>query len=172
MAKIKGNNGGPAGPRFLRKTDAAAILALLGLTGVLVWLTVVDSDKSNVSRRAIWVSCLLGPFGVILRWKLSVYNTAQPAALSWFPVGTYLANMIAVVIDYILAVTPDSNPYSDPNSNSSSSASADVQQFPYPVLSFKALAERTAQGKNLFLSGACGRAVTLFIERSARVDKG
>lgn len=59
---------------------------------------------SGCSRRAQWLAVLFGPFGCTLRWLLSKYNYKLHGHWKWLPVGTFAANMIACIVDYILGV--------------------------------------------------------------------
>lgn len=54
----------------------------------------------------IWLSAILGPVGAIVRWQLARLNQGTVIkAKYWsaFPLGTFLANIIASTIDTVLA---------------------------------------------------------------------
>lgn len=81
--------------------------ALLSCT-TAAWciLAGLDHREQHAGRRSQWFALLLAPFGAVLRWLLSGYNSRLPRPLHWFPAGTFAANMLACGIDYVLmAVT-------------------------------------------------------------------
>jgi fluoride ion exporter CrcB/FEX len=47
---------------------------------------------------------LFGPPGCFLRWYLSRFNYKLPGHWKWLPCGTFAANMIACLVDYIVGV--------------------------------------------------------------------
>ncbi len=55
-------------------------------------------------RRAQWLAVLFGPPGCFLRWYLSRFNYKLPGHWKWLPCGTFAANMIACLVDYIVGV--------------------------------------------------------------------
>ena len=84
-------------------TFACAMLVCFLLTILWVVLAVVDNERKHSGRRQQWFALLFAPFGCILRWLLSMLNTrSNKTRLSWFPLGTFLANVIACVVDYII----------------------------------------------------------------------
>jgi fluoride ion exporter CrcB/FEX len=49
--------------------------------------------------RQLWISCLLGPFGTLLRWKLSTLNgKLRLDNWKWFPIGTFSSNFIGSIV--------------------------------------------------------------------------
>lgn len=52
-------------------------------------------DRDMPQRRSNWASAMFAPLGAVVRWRLSVLNSRLPR----FPLGTFLANMLAVVLD-------------------------------------------------------------------------
>lgn len=87
----------------LTVTFLACVLLCLVLTVLWVVLAVVDSERKHSGRRQQWFALLFAPFGCILRWLLSKLNTgSNRKILPWFPLGTFLANMIACCIDFII----------------------------------------------------------------------
>lgn len=72
--------------------SAALCIALLTLAAVGVAL---DNDQT---RKSYWMACIFAPFGVILRWQLSVHlNGRHP----WLPLGTLSANILASCVDAV-----------------------------------------------------------------------
>lgn len=97
---------------FLKKKAAGislvhylVLLLYVGVNAALVTgIVLEDSDTVlSRSRRARFCAVILAPFGVVTRWYLSNFNGKLPGTLSWFPIGTFLANMLASSIDAILA---------------------------------------------------------------------
>lgn len=55
----------------------------------------------NSSRRRNWASVALAPLGATLRWALATrYNRTVPNG--GFPMGTFIANILATLIDFII----------------------------------------------------------------------
>jgi len=48
--------------------------------------------------RIVCLSSILSPFGAIIRWILSRYNGFLSGSWHWFPLGTFITNMLASVI--------------------------------------------------------------------------
>jgi len=74
---------------------------------VLVCMTVATSlgvayETKHVWLRQIWLALLLGPLGCLCRWLLSRLNYQIEGKWKWFPLGTYMANMLATTIDFCL----------------------------------------------------------------------
>jgi len=68
----------------------SAILLTLAAVGVGL-----DPDQT---RKSYWMACIFAPFGVILRWQLSVHlNGRHP----WLPLGTLAANVLACCFDAV-----------------------------------------------------------------------
>ncbi|GAB4817231.1 hypothetical protein N2152v2_004277 [Parachlorella kessleri] len=80
------------------KTDCAALLGLLGMTAALAVGTALETGHTWL--RQIWIAILFGPLGCTLRWWLSRYNYKLHGSWSWFPIGTFVANMLATAIDF------------------------------------------------------------------------
>lgn len=82
--------------------------ALLSCT-TAAWciLAGLDHREQHAGRRSQWFALLLAPFGAVLRWLLSGYNSRLPRPLHWFPAGTFAANMLACGIDYVLMVSSE-----------------------------------------------------------------
>ena len=89
----------------LHLTTAACALLCIMLTSLWIVLAILDSERRQSVRRQHWFALLFAPLGCVLRWLLSKLNTVE-RPLRWFPVGTFVANMIACSIDFIIgAVT-------------------------------------------------------------------
>ncbi|CAK0780113.1 hypothetical protein CVIRNUC_004940 [Coccomyxa viridis] len=87
---------------FHRKTNLA-VIAMTGLmTALFIALTVLDREPQHQARRGQWLAVLLGPFGCTTRWLLSKTNYKLRGRWNWLPVGTFAANMLGCLVDYIL----------------------------------------------------------------------
>lgn len=64
------------------------LLTSLGIAGAVL-------DNRDSTRRSFWASAMFAPVGAVLRWRLSPLNRIRPA----FPIGTFLANITAVLLD-------------------------------------------------------------------------
>lgn len=76
--------------------------ALWGLSGVLFrkW-----HDGGNASGQ-LWLACIVGPFGVWVRWFLARLNgrgLGRNGTLKWIPFGTLIANVLAACVMASLA---------------------------------------------------------------------
>ncbi|KAI0564677.1 putative fluoride ion transporter CrcB [Gracilaria domingensis] len=79
----------------------ATVFAFFGLYGAMVTGAIFDSTSFSVShRRFFWMSGVFAPFGALLRWWLSRFNGKGER----FPLGTFGANMTAMVLDLSIAV--------------------------------------------------------------------
>ncbi|CAJ2638507.1 fluoride export protein 1-like isoform X2 [Trifolium pratense] len=80
------------------------ILGLLwGLSGVLM-----IAEFRNGENSFLWIACIVGPFGVWIRWLLSRLNghgLGSRDLLNWIPFGTLIANVSAACIMAALATT-------------------------------------------------------------------
>ena len=53
--------------------------------------------------RTLWLSCLWGPFGTFLRWKLATLNgKLRIDNWQWFPIGTFSSNVFASVVSCLI----------------------------------------------------------------------
>lgn len=87
----------------LTPTFLVCLVLCLLLTVLWIVLAIVDNERKHSGRRQQWFALLFAPFGCILRWLLSKLNTrSDKHILPWFPLGTYLANMIACIVDLII----------------------------------------------------------------------
>lgn len=73
-------------------------------------------DVHNPTRRKLWMGCAVGPLGTWMRWFLSKLNgqgitIGSRPRFKWFPLGTFLANSVAVIAEAGMALyqcrTPD-----------------------------------------------------------------
>ena len=100
----------PACMRWQRLcVDVWTTLQLLTLTGVSLAYAYLDTRDPQAqvatTRAYFWFSILFGPAGCLLRWWLSFLNVRfKEGVLSWFPLGTFLANQLACVIDFNIAL--------------------------------------------------------------------
>jgi fluoride ion exporter CrcB/FEX len=80
-----------------QRTFAFWLFALVATYAVLLAMCVLAYVKdANWSRRTIYLSCIVGPAGALLRWQLAeLLNGKIPC----FPLGTFLANTIASAAD-------------------------------------------------------------------------
>jgi fluoride ion exporter CrcB/FEX len=81
------------------------VFTFLLLTALLIWGFLFYDGTDPVSRnyRNQFLSALFSPFGTFLRWYLSRLNgSIESGRFEWLPVGTFLANMIAVVISALM----------------------------------------------------------------------
>lgn len=77
------------------------------IVALLVCITVATScgvayEIKHVWLRQIWLALLLGPFGCLCRWLLSRLNYQIEGDWKWFPLGTFIANILAATIDFCL----------------------------------------------------------------------
>ena len=73
------------------------------LTCLWIVLAIVDSEHKHAGRRQQWFALLMAPFGCSLRWLLARLNNRNDSnCWPWFPLGTFLANMIACTIDFVI----------------------------------------------------------------------
>lgn len=81
--------------RLHRMTPYALLLTFCLLLSGLITGSIVDNEPIVSNRRFFWTSASFAPVGATLRWQLSVLNSQYPK----FPIGTFSANMIAVILD-------------------------------------------------------------------------
>jgi len=85
----------PAFRMKMTKTDLLAAMLAVSLTSGAVLGVVYQ--KQHPWLRTIWLSLLFAPAGCLLRWQLSRLNYALRfchGAITWFPSGTFAANML------------------------------------------------------------------------------
>ncbi|GAX74935.1 hypothetical protein CEUSTIGMA_g2381.t1, partial [Chlamydomonas eustigma] len=85
--------------------DLVALIVYIFLTAISITYAAIDGG--NLTREQdeqgiwyIWISILLAPAGCIIRWRLSFLN----GKMGWFPLGTFLANTSASLLDFIIQV--------------------------------------------------------------------
>ncbi|GMH42179.1 hypothetical protein BSKO_10098 [Bryopsis sp. KO-2023] len=69
-------------------STAASLMGTFSLKGGGFW-------------KKLCVAVLFGPLGAILRWRLGAVNGKMKGGLSWFPAGTFAANMIACAVSFL-----------------------------------------------------------------------
>ena len=72
------------------------VLPFLLVLGLLLAFIMAEAVADIPYYRGVWMSCLLSPFGALLRWRLSTLNRTSEG--HWFPWGTFAANVTASVI--------------------------------------------------------------------------
>eukprot|EP00877_Chromochloris_zofingiensis_P006896 jgi/Chrzof1/245/Cz01g08180.t1 len=83
--------------------DAFAVVSTALLTSISMWLVIKDQQSTQLfSQQFFWFSILFGPAGCFARFYLSRLNGKLPGPWSWFPLGTYTANMSACILDFCL----------------------------------------------------------------------
>ncbi|KAK9825249.1 hypothetical protein WJX74_003303 [Apatococcus lobatus] len=80
--------------------NSAALMLATAITALFVVLTVIDAGEHHEGRRGQWLAVLFAPAGAILRWQLSKLNGRMPQPLTFFPAGTFAANMLACACDF------------------------------------------------------------------------
>jgi fluoride ion exporter CrcB/FEX len=80
--------------------DGMAALLLIGFSTACIVLAVLYRARSELY---VFLAVLFGPFGCLLRWRLSHANGKLPGKWAWFPAGTYAANTAACAIDFVMA---------------------------------------------------------------------
>nr|GME15017.1 fluoride export protein 2 [Ipomoea batatas] len=85
---------------------SAALLLILGA----LWSTCIALEahefKRGNSEAQLWLACLVGPFGVWIRWFLARLNgrgLGKSGSLKWVPFGTLIANVSAACVMAALA---------------------------------------------------------------------
>ncbi|XP_031098516.1 fluoride export protein 2-like isoform X2 [Ipomoea triloba] len=85
---------------------SAALLLILGA----LWSTCIALEahefKRGNSEAQLWLACLVGPFGVWIRWFLARLNgrgLGKSGSLKWVPFGTIIANVSAACVMAALA---------------------------------------------------------------------
>lgn len=84
----------------LQSVDIVILILLICITAATS--CGVAYETKHVWLRQIWLALLFGPFGCLCRWLLSRLNYQLEGNWKWFPLGTYIANMLAVTIDFCL----------------------------------------------------------------------
>ncbi|XP_024378055.1 uncharacterized protein [Physcomitrium patens] len=101
-------------PDNLRRRKIGMLIFLV--TSTILWagsLGLTVTDVNSAVRRRLWLSCLVGPPGVWARWCLARLNgqgIGRNQRLKWLPIGTFLTNLVASVLQAVLSVVILSNP--------------------------------------------------------------
>lgn len=82
------------------------------LASLLMWIgaaVLSILDVQNPTRKKLWMGCAVGPLGTWMRWFLSQLNgqgitICSRQRFKWFPVGTFLANLVAVIAEAAMAL--------------------------------------------------------------------
>eukprot|EP00898_Chlorokybus_atmophyticus_P001481 jgi/Chlat1/2333/Chrsp17S02618 len=82
------------------------LMAFAAVFFMLLAALVGAVKDSSPTRKALWLSCAIGPTGVWLRWWLSVLNTREWGPARWFPLGTFLANASASATYAAISLRP------------------------------------------------------------------
>jgi len=80
----------------------ASLTSILYITSIILACTLGDTRK-------VWLSCLMAPFGALIRYLLSTKNSKFPN----FPVGTYAANIAGTLCLAIFSIFKYSSSYHD-----------------------------------------------------------
>nr|XP_017220220.1 PREDICTED: UPF0695 membrane protein C977.11/PB8B6.06c isoform X2 [Daucus carota subsp. sativus] len=92
------------------KIHVAALVILILILALLWCLSGVFEKRefsSGNSAAQLWLACMVGPFGVWIRWFLARLNgrgLGKNGSLKWVPFGTLIANVSAACIMAVLAV--------------------------------------------------------------------
>ncbi|KAL3353711.1 hypothetical protein AABB24_018437 [Solanum stoloniferum] len=81
------------------------LLILASLWGMSIGLE-VNEFSSGSPKAQLWLACIVGPFGVWIRWFLARLNgrgLGKSGLLKWVPFGTLIANVSAACIMAALA---------------------------------------------------------------------
>ncbi|GBF88991.1 hypothetical protein Rsub_01490 [Raphidocelis subcapitata] len=89
--------------------DAFALTSLVTLTSVAIWWRVTrdPAHATPFAKSSHAVAVLLGPPGCLLRFYLSRFNGSLKGRCSWFPMGTFTANMFACTTNYVVRAVID-----------------------------------------------------------------
>lgn len=81
--------------------------------GISLWRIIQDATSHSLpgrndpfSQEWFWWAILFGPLGCYGRYYLSRYNGKLSGDWKWFPLGTFIANIAACVVDYVMKVVP------------------------------------------------------------------
>lgn len=81
------------------------LLILASLWGMSIGLEVHEFSSSS-PKAQLWLACIVGPFGVWIRWFLARLNgrgLGKSGQLKWVPFGTLIANVSAACVMAALA---------------------------------------------------------------------
>jgi fluoride ion exporter CrcB/FEX len=85
----------------------ASVLFVLYVLGDVHW--------NILYYRKLWIACLVGPLGTLMRWKFGTLNgELESNNWQWFPIGTFASNVIASVTACLInAIFTDMNSHED-----------------------------------------------------------
>ncbi|KAL5558362.1 hypothetical protein UlMin_034573 [Ulmus minor] len=93
---------------FKRQVAVMAVfLLMLALLWTLSGILLREEFSSNSNEAQLWLGCIVGPFGVWLRWFLARLNgrgLGKAGLLEWVPFGTLIANVSAACVMAALAI--------------------------------------------------------------------
>ncbi|KAL3789583.1 hypothetical protein ACHAWO_009146 [Cyclotella atomus] len=100
--------------RFHHHLIARVIPSIVALVLFLLYL-LGDVHWNILYYEKLWIACLVGPLGTLMRWKFSTLNgELESNNWQWFPIGTFASNVIASVISCLInAIFTDMNTAED-----------------------------------------------------------
>ena len=98
-------------PSKFTSTVALPLFAAFYASLIVGVVMVNGEDAYAITYRTMMYSALFAPPGALLRWRLSSLNGQAPGWWSWFPLGTFAANVSASILsismiaaDYVLGM--------------------------------------------------------------------
>lgn len=92
------------------KRQVAVLVVLLLMLGLLWGISAALEERdfhSGSSEAQLWLACIVGPFGVWIRWFLARLNgrgLGKAGLWKWLPIGTLIANVSAACVMAALAI--------------------------------------------------------------------
>ncbi|GMP47054.1 hypothetical protein CsSME_00014987 [Camellia sinensis var. sinensis] len=92
------------------KRQVAVLVVLLLMLGLLWGISAALEKRdfhSGSSEAQLWLACIVGPFGVWIRWFLARLNgrgLGKAGLWKWLPIGTLIANVSAACVMAALAI--------------------------------------------------------------------
>ncbi|GMP47052.1 hypothetical protein CsSME_00014986 [Camellia sinensis var. sinensis] len=92
------------------KCQAAVLVVLLLMLGLLWGISAALEKRdfrSGSSEAQLWLACIVGPFGVWIRWflaRLNGHGLGKAGLWKWLPIGTLIANVSAACVMAALAI--------------------------------------------------------------------
>jgi len=91
---------------FFQLAYPSAILAVIMTILLILLSSLVNQDAYTITDRTMVYAMICSPPGAIFRWLLSTYNGKLPFQdWSWFPLGTFLANVIGSILSITIIAT-------------------------------------------------------------------
>ena len=86
-----------------REHHMAVLVAFLLMLGLLWSVSglMMKEELSEFGEAQLWLACIVGPFGVWMRWFLARLNgrgLGEKGLLKWVPFGTLIANVSAACL--------------------------------------------------------------------------